>query len=88
MFQSGIEGFDRKSLSTVDTVEKNSLPTKEIIAQVQLQTDRQIDRRIDRQMNKQTDKQTDRETCRYCREEQFAHKGDHCSGTITDRQTD
>ncbi len=52
MFQSGIEGFDRKSLSHADTVEKNSLPTKEIIAQVEFCKERQTDRYRDRHTDK------------------------------------
>ena len=33
LFQTGIEGFDKASLSHTETIEKNVLPTKEMIAE-------------------------------------------------------
>ena len=32
-FKDGIEGFDKDKLSKADTIEKNTLPTKEVIEQ-------------------------------------------------------
>ena len=33
-FKEGIEGFAKENLKTAETIEKNTLPTKEIIEQV------------------------------------------------------